>query len=299
MTPGRRHAVRLCLPLLCLPLSARAQTQQAPTFELTLERCPNSFAFPLDTPFTKEIGIYITTSDNPSGIGAQGWSLGVTVEGVEALSITTKGTLAALTTDEPPGLRHAGFEKTELARCTESKGAISAIVLSLIDNTTTLPPLGPAFVARLTVGGTAPAQPGERLDGRIRFQDSCRGSGKPVHNAITWQGNTTKPQFGVPCEFSVEGVLAPRFLRGDPNEDGEMDISDPLFILGCKFLGTACPGCRDAGDLNDDGAMDISDAIHGLNFLFSGTQPPGYPGPTACGSDPTVDLLPDCTYSRC
>ena len=71
------------------------------------------------------------------------------------------------------------------------------------------------------------------------------------------------------------------------------------FPLDTPFLGTACPGCRDAGDLNDDGAMDISDAIYGLNFLFSGAPPPPHPGPEACGSDPTLDPLPDCAYSRC
>jgi len=299
MKTGRRHAARVFFPLLCLTAAARAQTEPTPTFELTLERCPGTFAFPQDTPFTKEIGIYLTTSDNPSGVGAQGWSLAMSVEGVEPLSITTKGTMAALETDEPPGLRKAnGFHKTELARCPESKGALSSIVLSLVDPVT-LPPAGPIFVARLTVGGTSPAIPGERLEGRIQFQDSCRGSGKPVHNVITWQGGSVKPDFGVPCEIAVNAFVAPRFRRGDPNEDGDMDISDPLFILGCKFLGTGCPECRDAGDLNDDGAMDISDAVHGLNFLFSGGPPPPYPGPEACGSDPTVDLLPDCVYSRC
>ena len=111
-------------------------------------------------------------------------------------------------------------------------------------------------------------------------------------------GSSVRPEIGS-CEFFVDGFPAPRFLRGDPNDDGKVDISDSLFILGCKFLGTGCPGCRDAGDLNDSGDMDISDAVHGLNFLFSGGRPPGYPGPTACGSDLTEDALPECNYSGC
>jgi hypothetical protein len=287
----------LCLPFLCIPAAARSQVAQTPTFELTLERCPGVLAVPVSTPFTREIGIYLTTSDNPDGIGAQGWSISVSAEGVQPLSITTKGTLAALETDDPPGLRKQNsFEQTKLGVCPESKGAVSAIVLAL-NEVVTLPPLGPALVARLGVGATAPALPGERLEGTVRFQDLCRGPGKPVHNVINWQGQGEKPDFGPPCGITV--VAAAHFLRGDPNEDGKIDISDPLFILGCKFLGTGCPGCRDAGDLNDDGAMDISDAVYGLNFLFSGSLPPGYPGHATCGADPTEDYLPDCSYSGC
>lgn len=52
METGRRHAARLCFPLLCLTVSARAETEQTPTFELTLERCPGTFGFAVDTPFS-------------------------------------------------------------------------------------------------------------------------------------------------------------------------------------------------------------------------------------------------------
>jgi len=279
----------------------RAQSEPFPRFEYTFEGCPGTLALPFGTPWQREVGIYITASENTSNQGSQGWTLGVSVTGVELLSITTAGTMAARETDIPPGLMKPspdGFNKTQLGTCGDLKGAVSAIYLSMSE-IATLPPNGPALVARLTLGGAGPEEPGEFITGRLEFQDGCRGAGMGVQNAVTWMGASVTPELGPRCEFFVEGFPAPRFLRGDPNEDGKVDISDSLFILGCKFLGTGCPGCRDAGDLNDDGQMDISDAVHGLNFLFSGGRPPGYPGPTTCGSDLTDDSLPDCTYSRC
>jgi hypothetical protein len=80
----------------------------------------------------------------------------------------------------------------------------------------------------------------------------------------------------------------------------EEDISDALNILGCKFLGEACPDCCDAADANDDGGHDISDVLYILNFLFLGGPAPAAPGPRECGVDPTDDdELPPCGFEVC
>jgi hypothetical protein len=91
----------------------------------------------------------------------------------------------------------------------------------------------------------------------------------------------------------------PHFRRGDPNESGEVDLSDAVYTLGCLFLGTECPKCPDAADSNDDGELDLSDGIHTLQFLFSGGDAPPAPGPDACGEEPEEDGLAECAYSRC
>jgi hypothetical protein len=80
-------------------------------------------------------------------------------------------------------------------------------------------------------------------------------------------------------------------IPGDENEDGKLDISDPVALLNHLFLGTnpTLP-CGDGStghpanvailDLNGDGRIDISDPVFGLNFLFAGGPDP-VPG-TAC-----------------
>lgn len=88
------------------------------------------------------------------------------------------------------------------------------------------------------------------------------------------------------------------FLRGDSNSDGALDISDPVSLLGCLFLGDTCPSCSDAADANDDGALDISDALYSLGYVFLGGPAP--PAPlTECGADPTQDALDCKSYPAC
>jgi hypothetical protein len=91
-----------------------------------------------------------------------------------------------------------------------------------------------------------------------------------------------------PRRIYIDGVSA-----GGHNADGENDLSDAIFTLGCLFLGTACPTCDDDADSNHDGALDLSDAVYSLGFLFLGGPSPADPGPTTCGVDPTDDAL-DC-----
>ena len=88
-----------------------------------------------------------------------------------------------------------------------------------------------------------------------------------------------------------ETRLKPRFVRGDANSDGFVDVSDPIFLLNAhQVAGAPPPECLDAADPNDDASLDISDPIYLLNFLFQGTAPPLYPFPE-CDFDPTDDCI--------
>jgi hypothetical protein len=89
---------------------------------------------------------------------------------------------------------------------------------------------------------------------------------------------------------------APTFRRGDPSGEGEIDISDPIFILDFLFLGGTAPVCLDAADIDDDGALSLTDGIRLLNYLFLSDAPPPPPGPN-CGEDPTADPLEECGES--
>lgn len=81
------------------------------------------------------------------------------------------------------------------------------------------------------------------------------------------------------------------FSRADVNQDGALDIGDPIKLLFFLFLsdGTA-PDCQDSLDVNDSGAVDVSDGVSLLNYLFLGGAPPEPPFP-GCGTDPTEDGL--------
>jgi len=86
-------------------------------------------------------------------------------------------------------------------------------------------------------------------------------------------------------------IQAAAFLRGDANQDGRVEISDPVQILAYLFLGVAAPPCLDAADADDSGRLDITDPIVILGFLFRGSSEPAAPGPFDAGPDPTPDPL--------
>ncbi|MFQ5655590.1 MAG: hypothetical protein ACE5GW_12780, partial [Planctomycetota bacterium] len=81
------------------------------------------------------------------------------------------------------------------------------------------------------------------------------------------------------------------FQRGDANDDGSFDISDPIRLLQRLFLpGSPGLSCEDAADANDDGELDIADAMSMLGTIF-GIGGPLPPPAGACGADPTADPL--------
>jgi parallel beta-helix repeat protein len=89
-----------------------------------------------------------------------------------------------------------------------------------------------------------------------------------------------------------------RFVRGDSNGDGVVDIADPVKILLHLFAGGGDLPCFDAGDVDDLGSVQIPDAIYLLTYLFlAGTAPEAPHG--ACGADGTQDEIGCASYPEC
>jgi plastocyanin len=101
------------------------------------------------------------------------------------------------------------------------------------------------------------------------------------------------PYFCIPHEdMGMKGVIRvqKRFLRGDAQTDGAIDLTDVYSLLEFLFLGEAARACPDALDANDDGAVDISDPIYLIFFLFDAGPPPPKPR-VVPGADRTDDDL--------
>jgi hypothetical protein len=91
------------------------------------------------------------------------------------------------------------------------------------------------------------------------------------------------------CQKAVKVVAGGLQRPGDVNQDGALDMSDAIWLLGHLFLGTpgqdvlpceggtaSSPGEGDLAlaDVNGDGTIGISDPVSILGFLFLGTRPP-------------------------
>jgi hypothetical protein len=84
-----------------------------------------------------------------------------------------------------------------------------------------------------------------------------------------------------------------KFLRGDANRSGKVDITDAIGTLGFLFQGGEAPTCLDAADSDDSGEVNLTDVIYTLRFLFQGGPAIPAPYPTA-GDDPTAGDPLDC-----
>jgi cellulose/xylan binding protein with CBM9 domain len=129
----------------------------------------------------------------------------------------------------------------------------------------------------------------------VRLQDSADfGLAVPITEGYTISLTPSGPPPG------------PRFVRGDANADGSINITDGVFVLNFLFLGGPEPRCVDAAEATDDGQLNITDGVFILNWLFiSGAAPPPPSPATAnylpsdCGEDPTADDVTCAEFPPC
>jgi carboxypeptidase family protein len=98
--------------------------------------------------------------------------------------------------------------------------------------------------------------------------------------------------------FAVPPSTGGGFRRGRINGDGQLDISDCIFLLGFMYLSEGTITCLDAADVNDDGTLDVSDVISMLGYIFLGGKAPATPF-SSCGTDPTADSLDCQSFPAC
>lgn len=136
----------------------------------------------------------------------QAWSFGILPSGGGGIaSATTSGTVAADVSEDPPGVRTAGFETTRIVNSTQ--GAVSAVSLSLTDPVSLDPSGNPYTVLALTLEGIGPPA-GMRQSWELTFSDGLGGTGQPVDTVVTVDGLSFVPSLST---YRVEllGVSEP------------------------------------------------------------------------------------------
>ena len=191
---------------------------------------------------TSTIDCVLTTENNPSDRGVQGWSLSIAGDGLLITDITVEGTAGAQG-------NQGGFVKSETTDrsgipgggaandCEGKLGAVSAVVLSFV-SPVTLAANGSETVAIITTEGTAPAA-GEESTGSVAYADGCRGVGQPVRNAVTLSAQTAIPSLGS-CSITLAGAQAEICNNGADDDDCGLLFSRLLLLLVSGFC---CGGC--------------------------------------------------------
>jgi hypothetical protein len=134
-------------------------------------------------------------------------------------------------------------------------------------------------------------------DGLINDFDGSYFASQPVssgtYGVVTYEDGT---EAFIGNQTLVEHSLTtmPILERGDVNLNGVINITDAILIFFYAFgQGTASfpVGCLDIADCNDDGVVDISDPVYILIDVYEGGPPPPPPNVGSCGPDPTPDGL--------
>jgi hypothetical protein len=101
------------------------------------------------------------------------------------------------------------------------------------------------------------------------------------------------------AEFLISTVkIGQRFIRGDANAGGSVDIADAVFLLMHLFTGSQTPPCAKAADVTGNSVVEIADAVYLLHYLFRSGAPPPPPSP-ACGLESIGTPLPCDSFPPC
>ncbi len=131
-------------------------------------------------------------------------------------------------------------------------------------------------------------------DQAIRLEDGL--SNPPIANTFVVD-NRSIPVTELTSRAVRRARIVPAFLRGDATVDGATDVADVVRTLRSLYEDSRPPlFCLDAADINDDGFVDLSDPIYLLSFLYLGGPEPPPPGTYLSRhrrEDPGPDLTAD------
>ena len=88
-------------------------------------------------------------------------------------------------------------------------------------------------------------------------------------------GYSSSPSFGMSSGFLQDS--GPSYICGDANSDGNVNISDAVYLIQYIFAGGPAPNPLTSGDANCDGMVNISDAVYLIVYIFGG-------GPAPCAA---------------
>ncbi len=160
----------------------------------------------------------------------------------------------------------------------------------------------PAFTVGQQVAVAAYALDGGTAEVTTNVAFSTALGTPPVEVVVDVDGDTRVPIVGDPVAITVGSApVAARFIRGDANQDGKVNIADAVAIVRTIFgVGSKIAlieACQASADVNDDGELNVSDVTFVLAYLFQAGRV--IPAPAGvCGLAPEGRTI-TCEEFRC
>lgn len=255
-------------------LTSRLPMQHAAT-TLIVDPYSETLAFRSEPPESNEV---VTVKLYSEEAAVQGWSFTLchTAAAAEVVELKTSPELEQLVNGEPPE-----FVLNDVSEVLPFSAVKQTVVLGTPQEPLALGPF-PQGLSLLDIRYDVSAED------NLKFCDHV-GS-VTFDNFVTIDSINYIPRTRTGTSL-VLGDLGSRFIRGDADLNGTVNLSDAVYVLSALFLGAGPLPCLDAADVNDVGRIDIADPIYLLRFLFLGGPPPLPPFP-----DPGVDLSPETAF---
>ena len=92
----------------------------------------------------------------------------------------------------------------------------------------------------------------------------------------------------------LENMGEPIYTRGDVNADGDVNVTDIIYLMSHMFPVADIP-CARTGDFDGNNVIDVTDLSYGMQHMM---PTPSYPPPDSCGNVPW-DTLPCDSFPPC
>ena len=204
----------------------------------TVEGCPGTISGHAGEVKTFDVFAALTTSGNGTGLGAEGWSIGVAAEGATIKAISVAGLQVSTIFDAdgdpgtPPvdpsifdlGTLDVGHTGNALATRPGDgkKGAYSYVVLSSSEEKRVLQPNGTVRLARITVEATIPTG-SSAATATIGFIDGLKSPGQTVKNTTVFAGLNHDPSLSS-CSVRLEPIPEVAFNFQDCPEPDQLPV---------------------------------------------------------------------------
>ena len=201
----------------------------------------------------------------------QGWSFGVASDPsvLKVAEATIEGTATAALNGG------AGPDFLSLNRF--ENGVTMAVVIDIEDAANTLPPANAHRLLRIRYEPGPDAVPGERYP--VRYTNTL---GEPPVSVLFVVGGFEVVPETLPGWVELPAAFPLLVLRGDAQGDGEVTMTDAIFVLNWLFLGGRRPPCMEQADINGSRDVNLADGVYELQWEFIGGPPPPPPFP-GCG----------------
>jgi len=152
------------------------------------------------------------------------------------------------------------------------------VLASILDQTIGMNNTLSLIISATDPDGTIPHLFADSLPLNSSFYDSLNGRGLFSFTPDSTQIDTFRVIFIASddslADSSRVNITVIEYVKGDANGDGEVTVSDVVYLINYLFKSGPAPYPWEAGDANGDGNVSVADCVYLINYLFKEGPPP-------------------------